>query len=165
MKSIAEEEILQAARRLKYQYCWDIIVGPGINLKDEATSKNNIPFSIQIFRGYNNVANTIRISAARTVLKAMGRAHLWRQYRGLDKSIAEETILQAAYVSILPRRHYCRPWYKPRRRRDKWKQYTFQHTSMPRVLQWCKHVLDICFEDSSAGQGENLPKKSIQRRR
>ena len=66
-------------------------------------SENNTPISIQICRWYNNVANTIKISAARTVLKVIVRAHLWRQYRRLDKSIADEAILQAAYVSILLR--------------------------------------------------------------
>ena len=72
-------------------------MSPNIILIDEETSENNTPFSIEICRWYNNVANNFRISAARTVLQAMVKAHLWRQYIGLDKGIAEEAILQAAY--------------------------------------------------------------------
>ena len=80
-----------------------------MSLKDEVKSENSTPFSIQICHWYNNVVNTFSISAARTVLKAMVRDYLWRQYIGLDKIIVEEAILQAAYVSILLRSHYCRP--------------------------------------------------------
>ena len=44
-----------------------------MSLGDEVKSENNTPFSIQIWRWYNNIANTFRISAARTLLKAMVR--------------------------------------------------------------------------------------------
>ena len=80
-----------------------------MSLRDDVKNENNIPFSIQICRWYNNVANTYWISAARKVLQTMVRADLCSQYRRLDNSIAEEAILQVAEISILLRRHYCRP--------------------------------------------------------
>ena len=80
-----------------------------MSLGDEVKSKNNTPFSIQICRWYNNVANTFRLSAVRTVLTAKVGAHMRIQYRSLYQSTAEEAILQATYVSILLRRHSCRP--------------------------------------------------------
>ena len=36
------------------------ISGPEMSLGDEVKSENNTLFSIQICRGYNNVANTFR---------------------------------------------------------------------------------------------------------
>ena len=80
-----------------------------MSLGDEVKSENNTPFSIQICRGYNNVANTFRLAAVRTVLNAKVGANMRIQYRRLYQSIAEEAILQATYVSILLRRHYCTP--------------------------------------------------------
>ena len=65
--------------------------------------------SIQICRRYNNVANTFRLSAVRAVLTAKVGANMRIQYRFLYQSIAEEAILQATYVSILLRSHYCMP--------------------------------------------------------
>ena len=79
-----------------YQYCYgDILEGPDISLEDEETSENNTPFSIQIYRWYNNVASTSRISAARTIPRAQVRAYLRNQYIGPDKNTAEETMIQA----------------------------------------------------------------------
>ena len=67
-----------------------------MTLRDDVKNENNTPFSIQICRWYDNVANTYLISAARIVPQAMVRADLWSQYRRPDKSIAEEVIHQAA---------------------------------------------------------------------
>ena len=72
-------------------------------------SENNTPFSIQKCGGYNNVANTVRLAAVRTVLTAKVGDHMRLQYRRLYQSIAEEAVLQATYVSILLMRHYFRP--------------------------------------------------------
>ena len=47
-----------------------------MSLGDEVKSENNAPFTMQICRGYNNVANTSRLYAARTVLPAKVGAHL-----------------------------------------------------------------------------------------
>ena len=85
-----------------YQCCYeDILVGPYVSLGDEETSENNTPFSKQICRGYNNVANTARISDARTVLQAQVKAHIRHQNRGPDKSTAEETMLKAKVSELL----------------------------------------------------------------
>ena len=72
-----------------------------MSLRDEVKNENNTPFSIQICCGYNNAANTLRIYAAMRVLEDQVTAHLRRQNKGADKSIAEEAILQARYL-------YCR---------------------------------------------------------
>ena len=45
-----------------------------MSLRDEVKSENNTPFSIQICHGFNNVANTTRMSAARTVLQGQGKS-------------------------------------------------------------------------------------------
>ena len=71
-------------------------------------SENNTHFSIQICCGYNNLANTFRLSAVRTILTARVGTHMRIQYRHLCQSIAEEAILQATNVSILLMRHYCK---------------------------------------------------------
>ena len=47
-----------------------------MSLGDEVKSENNTPFIIQICRVYNNVANTFRLSAVRTVLTAKVRANM-----------------------------------------------------------------------------------------
>ena len=77
-----------------YQYCYgDIIVDPDMSLIHEETSENNLSFSMQICRGYNNAANTSWISAARTQFcRTRLKAHPKREYRGLGKGITEETI-------------------------------------------------------------------------
>ena len=51
-----------------------------MSLGDEVKSKNNIPFSIQIYLGYNNVANTFRLASVRTVLAAKVGVHMRIQY-------------------------------------------------------------------------------------
>ena len=51
-----------------------------MSLGDEVKSENNTPFSIQICRGYNNVANTFRLSAVRTVLTAKVGVQIRIQY-------------------------------------------------------------------------------------
>ena len=66
-----------------------------MSLGDEVKSENNTPFSIQICCGYNNVANTFRLSAVRTVLTAKVGVQMRIQYRRLYQSIADEAILQA----------------------------------------------------------------------
>ena len=56
-----------------------------MSLGDEAKSENNAPFRTQICRGYNNVANTSRISAVRTVLHPKVEAHITIPYRCLEE--------------------------------------------------------------------------------
>ena len=66
-----------------------------MSVTDEDISENYTPFSIKICRGYNNAANTSKISTLNTVLREQVRAHPNSQYSGLGKSIREEKILQA----------------------------------------------------------------------
>ena len=69
-----------------------------MSLGDEGKSENNTPFSIQICRGYNNVANTFRLAAMRTVFTAKVGAHMRIQYSHLYQSIAQvKTIHPSAY--------------------------------------------------------------------
>ena len=51
-----------------------------MSLGEEVKSENNTRFSIQICCGYNNVANTFRLSAVRTVLTAKVGANMSIQY-------------------------------------------------------------------------------------
>ena len=84
------------------------------------------------------------------------------QYRGLGKSIAEETILQAK-LSILLRRHYCKPWNEPWRRNEKWKQCALQHTNMQQVLHRCiQRVKQYCRHLYRGQKSENNTPISIQ---
>ena len=51
-----------------------------MSLGDEVKSKNNTPFSIQICREYNNVADTFRLSAVGTVLTTKVGVQMRIQY-------------------------------------------------------------------------------------
>ena len=51
-----------------------------MSLGDEEKSENNTSFSIQICCGYNNVANTFRLAAVRTVLTAKVGVQMRIQY-------------------------------------------------------------------------------------